>query len=132
MCRGGYRLLQPPGVANLLFQVFSPSHSALPRTLGAGHWDKTGKEVGRHLPHTQKRGWTLIHHSGAEFPEGDSGLERGLRGARPHLRNLERLLCGREGVRECPVAPGRRALELVGQEDTGLSTGLQFDGDPQK
>lgn len=92
MCRGGYRLLQPPGVANLLFQVFSPSHSPLPRTLGARHWDKAGKETGRHLPHTQKGGRTLIYHSGAKFPEGDSGLERGFWGAQPHLRSLERLL----------------------------------------
>lgn len=83
MGRGGYRLLQPPGVASLLFQVFLSSHSPLPRTLGAGNWDKAEKEAGRHLPHTQKREWTLVHHSGAEFPEGDSKLKRAFRGAQP-------------------------------------------------
>lgn len=97
MGRGGYRLLQPPGVASLLFQVFLSSHSPLPRTLGAGNWDKAEKEAGRHLPHTQKGEWTLVHHSGAEFPEGDSKLKRAfevLSLERCLERSLERLLCG--------------------------------------
>lgn len=49
--------------------------------LGTGIRQKR-RQVGT-SPTPRKGEWTLVHHSGAEFPKGDSKLKRAFRGAQP-------------------------------------------------